>query len=402
MESLFKSAWRDDKKRGFWGLYLGRSIFLISGGLLGVFLPIFLYEAFDGNFQLVILYYLLGNLAYGGLVAFGAQFLNKFGFKKALMLATVWGAIFYISLFLIDKFDAVYTLIPITLLSILLFRIFYWVPYHIDFAKFTDKKNRGKQVSILFATITFFGALGPVVAGWVINNFGFSMLFVISIILFALAVLPFSIVPRTHEKFVWSYKQTWEQLSSRKNRHVILGLMANGAENSIGLIVWPIFIFLLLDGNYLEVGALSSFIVLGTIILQLFAGKYIDKMTKKEDMLKVGSVLISIGWILKIFVVTAFHIFAAGLYHSLTKILTRTSIETMFYELAADSGHYVDEYTVLREMALNVGNVFAMISVMLMSLILPIQWTFIIAAAAAILLNSFYLRSKGSEIREPV
>ncbi|HEC30735.1 MAG TPA: hypothetical protein ENI66_01835 [Candidatus Yonathbacteria bacterium] len=112
--------------------------------------------------------------------------------------------------------------------------------------------------------------------------------------------------------------------------------MANGAENVIGIVVWPIFIFLLLNGNYLEVGAVSGFIIGGTVILQLLAGKYIDEIAKKSDVLKLGSVLYALGWIVKIFVLTAFHIFIAGLYHSLTKILTRTTFETMFYELAAD------------------------------------------------------------------
>jgi len=386
---------RNEKTRGFWGLYFGRSIFIISSGLLTIFLPIFLYEIFSRNFQYVILFYLLGSLAYGTLVAFGAQFLNRFGFKKALMLATVWGAAFYISLFSIEKFGLTQILIPITFLSLLLFRIFYWVPYHTDFAKFTDKKSRGKQVSVMFATITLFGSFGPIVAGWVINNYGFATLFLISTTLFVFAAAPFSIVPKTREKFTWKYKQAWSHLVSRKNRHIVLGLMANGAENTIGLIVWPIFIFLLLDGNYLEVGALSSFIIAGTIIFQLFAGKYLDKMTQKEKMLKIGSIFTSLGWVLKIFVATAFHIFAAGLYHSLTRILTRTSIETMFYELAADSGHYVDEYTVLREMAINMGNVIALLLVILVSLYLPIQWTFIVAATAAILLNNFYMRGEG-------
>jgi len=398
MDMLLKSIWNNPKERGFWGLYFGRSILLITGGLLTIFLPIFLYEIFSENFQYVILFYLLGSLVYGVLVAFGAQFLNKFGFKRALMLATVLGAIFHISLFSIEQFGFVKIIVPIAFLSLLLFRIFYWIPYHTDFAKFTNKKNRGKQVGMILATITIFSAFGPILAGWIIDHFGFAALFLISTILFVSAMAPFSIVPRTKEKFIWSYKQTWLHLVSSKNRHMVLGLMANGAENLVGLVVWPIFIFLLLDGNYLEVGALSSFIIAGTIVLQLLAGKYLDKMTKKEEMLKVGSVLISIGWVLKIFVVTAFHIFAAGLYHSLTKILTRTSIETMFYELAADSGHYVDEYTVLREMAISAGKVIASVLVILVSIYFPIQWTFAIAATAAILLNTFYLKNNEEEL----
>jgi len=49
----------------------------ISSGLLGVFLPIFLYNIFDRNVSLVMAYYAAGAFVYLFLVAFGAQFLNQ-------------------------------------------------------------------------------------------------------------------------------------------------------------------------------------------------------------------------------------------------------------------------------------------------------------------------------------
>lgn len=103
----------------------------------------------------------------------------------------------------------------------------------------------------------------------------------------------------------------------------------------------------------------------------------------------------AIGWVVKIFVLTAFHIFVAGLYHSLTRILTRTTFETMFYELAADQGHYVDEFTVLREMAIQLGKVVTLLLVSIIALFFAIQWTFVIAAVSALLLNVFYMRKQG-------
>lgn len=318
--------------------------------------------------------------------------MNKFGFKRALVLATVWGGLFYTSLFFIkDGNGNLIYLIPIAFLSLLFFRLFFWIPYNVDFAKFTDKDNRGKQLSILFSAFTIISAIGPIIAGYMIKNFGFDILFIIIILFFILAIIPLSIVPKTNEKFIWGYFETWKNVFAKKNRPVAISLMATGAENAIGMIIWPIFIFLLLDGDYLKVGAISSFIVIGTVVLQLTTGKYLDNMSKKSKMLKLGSILYSIGWVIKIFVVTSFSIFIAGLYHSITGILTRTSINTMFYELAADEGHYIDEFTVFREVSIQVGKVVILIIVMAMSFFIEIQWTFILAAISSILFNTLYL-----------
>jgi len=390
-----KNKLRDEKFRGLFGLYTGRTTLFISSGLLGVFLPIFFYNIFNQNFQYLIFFYAISHLTYGVLVAHGAQFLNKFGFRKALIWASVWGAFFYATLYLMEKeIGSLFFVITAAFIFQLFFRLFYWLPYHVDFAKFTDKKNRGKNISIILATLTILGAGGPIIAGFIIDRVGFDLLFMVSIVLFLLATIPFSLVPKTKEEFTWSYKETWTRLFSPHNRPIAFSLMANGAENVIGIVVWPIFIFLLLDGSYLEVGAISSFIIIATVVLQLVIGKYLDKTTRKEQILKFGSIMYAIGWVVKIFVLTAFHIFVAGLYHSLTRILTRTTFETMFYELAADKGHYVDEFTVLREMAIQLGKVITLLLVSVIALFFAIQWTFVIAAVAALLLNVFYIRKQ--------
>jgi len=56
--------------------------------------------------------------------------------------------------------------------------------------------------------------------------------------------------------------------------------------------------------------------------------------------------------------------------------------------LAADQGHYVDEYTVIKEMAVQFGRII-MISVVILLLYLSfaLQWVFILAALASLAFN---------------
>ena len=380
-----KKYFDGEVSRSFVYLYTAKTIGMIATGLLGLFLPIFLYNLFGQNIQQVFLYYAAGYFFYGLLVAFGAQFLNKFGFRKALRLSVFLNASFYTIFYFINESNLIY-LIPLSIAIIVFYRIFYWIPYHVDFAKFTNRKNRGKQLSSIMATRLAISVLIPLFSGFVIEQLGFDAIFMMAIALYLLSGIPFLKIPRTQEKFSWTYRETWRHFFSKNKRKTIFAYIAYGAESVVGFLVWPIFIFQLLNGDYFRVGAISTFIIAATVIAQLSLGKYIDNGREKK-VLWWGSVLYSIGWIVKIFIISAFQIFVAGAYHSFTRIFLRTPFNAMTYEIAADNGHYIDEFTVIKEMAVSMGKTFMTIAIVAISLFLAVQWTFLLAAIAVLLFN---------------
>jgi MFS family permease len=384
--NLGKKYFDGEVSHGFVSLYTGKVIIGIATRLLGLFLPIFLFTLFGQNFQHTMMYYGAGSILYGTTLVYGAKFLSRFGFRRALRWSVFAGALYFLIFYFIDKNNLIY-LIPLSLLFLTLFRLLYWIPYHTDFAKFTDKKNRGKQLSSIMATRLIIGIFAPIVAGLIISRFGFDVLFIIAIIIYLISGVPYLTIPRTNEKFSWGYMETWKKFFSKERRGMILAYMADGAETVVGWYVWPIFIFLLLKGDYFQVGAISTLIIAVTAVSQLFLGKYIDQKGKKGSVLRRGSVLYALGWIVKIFISTAFHIFIVGAYHSFIRIFTRTSFDAMTYEIAADNGHYVDEFTVLKETAVHVGKILMVIAVIAISYFVAIQWTFILAAIAALFLN---------------
>jgi len=303
--------------------------------------------------------------------------------------------IFYIIFYFIDQNNFKY-LIPLSLLILVFYRLLYWLPYHVNFAKFTNKKTRGRQVSVIEATRSVLGVFIPLIAGLILTYFNFDVLFVIAIILYFASGIPYLTIPRTRERFVWTFRETWKQFFSKKRRKTVLAYMADGSENIVGIVVWPIFIYQLLDGNYFKVGAISTLIIAISVIAQLFLGKYIDLKAKKEKVLKWGSLLYSFGWLVKIFISTTFQIFVVGAYHSITCIFLRTPFDALTYEISADQEHYVDEFTVLREMSIQFGRVLMVISIILISFYFAIQWVFVLAALASIVFN--LLEKKNNKI----
>ena len=147
----------------------------------------------------------------------------------------------------------------------------------------------------------------------------------------------------------------------------------------------------MLSGDVFEIGAVSAVIVAITILIQLFIGKKLDTAKdSKQKTLRIGSALYAVGWILKIFVLSAAHVFLIGLYHNIVKIFTATPYSAIIYDMSAEQGDYVDEFTVLREMATHIGRVFCLLLVSLLTLFIPIGWTFVLAAIASIALNVVY------------
>lgn len=394
--SFRKAKYFDGKlSHGLVSLLTSSVITNIAGGFFGVFLPIFLYKLFEENITLVILYYLASQVLYLIFLPLGARILNKFGFRHSLQLSTVCGALYYLGLRMLKE-DTIHYVVPFLIIIITIWRILYWVPYHVDFAKFSGKNNKGKTVGFIQSIFSLIGVIAPLIAGWIIVKFGYDALFVAGIVIYLASMIPYITIPRTKEKFSWGYFETWRKLFKKKHVGTTLAFMADGAESVAGVIIWPIFIFIILDGDFMKVGSVSSAVVLITMIMQLLMGKYADKKPKKS-LLKIGTVLYALIWIGKTFILTFFHIFLADMFHKFSKIFLRIPFDAATYEIAADQGHYVDEFTVLHEMAIAMGRTLMYSSIIILVTFVPLKWVFILAAMASLTFNMIYFKDNGKK-----
>lgn len=388
--------------RGFVSIYSSRIILRIAMTLLGLFMPIFLFELFGLSLTYVLIYYLIDYAIYGSVVALGAKLaLNKIGIKNSIIISTFFGMVYYFLFFMVDKFveagnnewflgadrDKIILFAILSIVVINMRRVLYWVPIHTDLTKFTDRKNRLKQLSLLEASTIALNAVMPAIAGWILLYYNYDILFIIVIFVYLISLIPLITLPETNEKYSWTYWQTIKELFSKKRRKTVIAFAGDGAENAISGIIWPIFMWQILNGNYLYLGLLSSVIVIVSVGLQLFVGKMGDHGKNKNRVLKIGTFFYALGWIVKIFIETAFQIFITSTYHNLTRVFTRVPFDALNYEKAADQGHFVDEYTVLHEMALMVGRVFIIIVMLILIPFVGIKWMFVLGAIAALLMN---------------
>jgi MFS family permease len=379
------------QNKDFLKLFIPKHVFQgAAGAILGIFVPIFLYETSGQVFHIVGMYFALLSLLFVFLVLPGMKLVNKIGFSRSLVFGGIISMIIYTIMFFLQPTNFWYLITPLAF-AVVSFKIFHWIPYHVDFTLFTKEGERGSRVSFTFAITAILGVLGPIIAGVLIVRFGYHALFASAILLMVFATVLYWYVPETSTRFEWGVRETWKKFFSKDTRGMVLGEFADGAETMVSSIVWPIFLFEVLQGDIFEIGAVSSVVVGVTILIQIFVGKYIDTdKHSKEKTLKIGSGLYALGWIFKIFVLSAAHVFFVGIYHNIVSIFTKTPFRAIVYDMSADQGKYVDEYTVLREISTNLGRIFCLTVVSILSLFTPIGWTFLIAAVASIALNSVY------------
>lgn len=387
--SMKNSKYFDGEISGaFVSLLTGRMFMFTASGLMGLFLPIFLFNLFDKNYLMVFGFYGLASFLYVLFLPWGIKVADqKIGLQRSLRLSLLFLALFYVSTYLVER-ETIFIFMPLAIIFMTLFRTLFWTPFRTDISKFTNKKNRGRQMSSFEAINMSLAVILPIIAAFILNRFGFDVLFILAIAIYLLTIIPFRMLPPTKEDFSWGYLETFKHFfKSLKKKKATRAFVAEGVETFAALIIWPIFIYELLNGDFMKVGIVSSLIILITVVLQLSLGKHIDRKLSKGSLLRWGSAFYALGWIVKIFILTAFHVFIAGAYHSITKIFTSTPYNTLVYDLSANEGHYVDEYSAIMEMSIHTGR-FVMFGI---GLIL-INWIgitsmFVIAALASLALN---------------
>src|SRR3989344_196167 len=228
-------------------LYSSILIDEIGSGLIGLFMPIFLWEKF-GRLDLVLLYYLIIHAIYSVSVIGGAMLMSKLGQKMSMILSVPFKVIFYLALYYLSLDYSLLTFTILMTVAIEIQMMMFWIPYHTDFARFTSKVNRGRVIGFLSSLSGLVAVFIPLLSAWIITSYDFDILFLIVIVLMAVSVVPLFLVKPTYEKFSFSFIETWRQFFHRHHRRLVVSYFATGVENMVGGIIWPVFIFQMLKG----------------------------------------------------------------------------------------------------------------------------------------------------------
>ena len=369
-------------------LFISSQIRNVAINLLGAFGVIFFFQKFENSIIYLLIYFFLSSLPYVFWAPLNGMIVCKLGLKKSIIIGTILFVFVNMSYLLFDLSLAwgIVASLALTVIS----RSFYWIPYHIYFASFTNKENRGYQISVIKDVMIIFNIFIPILASLLIIKFGFDIIFILSMVLHAISIIPLLKIDDIKLDYSFKYFESFKRIFSKEFRHDSFLFFLEGAEGVSSVILWPVAMFLILKGDFAKLGFLTALVIAGTIITNILVGKMSDKKDKRK-IIRFGAIFYSFGWILKMFSFNGIQIFLSSLYHNFADSIMRVPYDNYWYEEDSKKGEFIDEYITLREMAIHAGRSFMLVITILAIKYLgfTINNTFIFGAVCFLFLGLF-------------
>jgi len=375
---------------GLSAIYLASTIRTFALSLLGIFTPLYIYQTLAPHlFSLgkgagllgVVGYYIILRLTILLIDIPVSYFIAEVrgGFRKSMLLSNCLHAINL--LLLIFAKDQPGLLLPAAVIGGALVP-FYWIPYHLSFIEDGKGGSFGKKISAVGVLDKAAGAVAPLIGGLVIALVGFETLLIVVLFLVVASTFPiFSM--RHHERhFVPPLKMILRDFFSKGFRKDLIAFLGAGAENVGSALVWPIFFFGLV-GSFASLGALTSGLVLISILVTFWLGRVVDKKGKRR-VLRVGAYSHSILWGVRALTETVPQAFLAQAASRVAAEFLWIPFDTIVYANASAGNPF--EYIILREWALNLGRLLTLV-LMAIFLVVGLGWgtSFGLAAVGALL-----------------
>lgn len=387
MLHFIKSFLPHSMRRQVKELFISTTLVNFALAMVVLFEPIYLYKI-GYHLQYIMFFYLLVYVAYFLIMPLGAKFARRFGYEIGIFLGTFLYIAFYIGLFFIAKYPLLFYIVPFIYA---LQKTFYWPAYHADFAHFSDKQEEGREVSAMTAASSLVYIIGPVLAGFIIYEWGYGALFTIVSIMFLVSNIPTLV---TREKFTpadFSYSQAYKSLFSKENRQSLFAYIGFG-EELIVLVVWPVFISIVITDMF-DLGLVVTLATLITTIATLYIGKLSDSKNKRS-ILSLGSYVYALAWFIRIFIVNTVGVFFIDTLSRFGKNVISVPLIAITYEkaknLEEEGNTSVMNRVIFFEMSLVVGKLLAIIIIysalfFIGDEILAFKTTFILAGAMTLL-----------------
>jgi hypothetical protein len=255
-----------------------------------------------------------------------------------------------------------------------LYRALYWVPYAVE-----KERVVANKVPI---PAELFIAIMPALAGLSLSSGPLAPvgLLAAGAAIILMSVIPLARVREVHESYTWGYGQALSELIEPRYRTFVLKAFIEGIEGAALLLLWPLAVFLIVAKSYSLFGFVLTITLLLAIPTRILARKYLPTRPA------IAGTLAASAWLLRLIVATPFAVVCVDTY-AFANESKRESLDIYALEQGADNSTYVDELTVLKEIALGLGR---LVIVLIAGLLTAAFWmplgitiTFIIAAACA-------------------
>lgn len=359
---------------------INRALFVLAYNVGNMFGIIFLYLLFDNSITAAIGGLAVSCAIYAFFLAIFARTIGKIGVRNSMAISIILFFLSFLALAFIDELNP----IPYYLTWIIVFslaRTFYNIPYHFFIIKFTDPKKRGNALGKFSAIAILVSIFMPLLGGTVSDIWGIQGLALFSGLVFLLSLVPLFKLPNYKYKFTKDPLLLLGLKNTRKDLYLLIG---NDVQNRDRF--WDLYVFLLMNGNFLNFGVLLTVINFISFAFSWFFGKLMDNHNRRK-ILNFDIIVNAIVWLTRPLLFTPVGIAISNSVSQLINTSRGQVVNLIDYDLIRRTGSedLLDEKLFTREVYLNLVSGF-LIAVMIL-VVVTLGWpaAFILTGLATLL-----------------
>jgi len=322
--------------KGLRGVYLTTFLLNFGLGLVGLFIPIYIWRI-SGQLASVFYFFALYYLGVFLASPLAGCLFKRFISPDFSYLFSVFGRLLYLYFLFEAEQNAVF-LWPAAFIWGLTIP-FCWFPYYLTATHEENEDGKfGKEVSNMGTLSQLASATAPILGGLVVSRWGFNFSYFLAGLFFIASFLPLYFDRYNPKRVEFSLRDSVLFIRNSKEKKLRRAFLGSGLEGAAN-IAWPLFIFSTLGGCQV-LGWIKGLSLFLSVLTLTWVGRFIDR--KGKGILNWGVGANFFNWLLRI------------LAYSLGGILVGTPFQALVYEKAR--GRYSPlEVFVARDLLANLG-----------------------------------------------
>lgn len=247
---------------------------------------------------------------------------------------------------------------------------FYWLAFNVLTFEITEPETRDFFNGFLGTLNSAGGVIGPISAGFLItrftSNIGYTIIFAISLALFALAVIISFFIKRRPADGVYCFGRVMKERKNNQNwKYITNAHFLQGFRDGTFIFIISVFVFISTESE-LSLGTFGLINSGISFIAYYLAGRMIKSDKRKKAML-LGGVLLYLSLFLIVFEMTYPRLLMYAAAIAIAYPIMLVPYFSMTYDVIGKSWKAAEmriEYIVVKEVFLNSGRVVSVLSFM--------------------------------------
>lgn len=306
------------RKRHFWRtigfdelseLYASQFMRALGMSIIGIFVPIYMLKI-GYSVQSIFAMFLMWVSFKPLVIYIIAKTIARLGPKHGIALGTIFTIIYLSALLSIQELN--WPLVLISFLGSLAYSMF-GISFEVDFSKIKHTEHGGKELGYLQIFERVGAIAGPIIGGLLATFFDPRYTIAAAILVLCGSLIP---IFMSAEPVTTHQHLKLKGFPLRRYRRDFISSMFLGMENTISIIIWPMFIALTIftTKTFAALGFLSAASTVVALLTVMIIGKTIDKRHGGR-LLNIGVIFNSILHLFRPFVTTGLQALGVNLFN---------------------------------------------------------------------------------------